>query len=111
MNRSSIFGFLSIFASGAVLGAVGLWLSGSTQIPAGSAAEPATEPAKTVSTRRVSMSADKLKIAKILTTTLEPSKVRQQLQVPATITLNVDRRATVSPRVPGIVRQVSWVRR
>jgi len=109
MNRSSIFGFLSVFASGAVLGAVGLWLSGSTQIPAGSAAEPSTEPAKTVSTRRVSMSADKLKIAKILTTTLEPSKVRQQLQVPATITLNVDRRATVSPRVPGIVRQVDVV--
>ncbi|MCY2932774.1 MAG: efflux RND transporter periplasmic adaptor subunit [Planctomycetota bacterium] len=109
MNRTSIVGFLTVFISGAALGAVSLWFLGAGRGSVGSTSESSAEPAKSVSARRVSISPEKLKVIQIETALLEPTKVRQQMQVPATITLNVDRRATVSPRVPGIVRQVDVV--
>jgi multidrug efflux pump subunit AcrA (membrane-fusion protein) len=112
MSRSSVGGAFSGLLLGLALGAGGLWALNSTKsTPVEPAqAEGGGEQAKSSAPmRHVSLSADKIKAAQIQTTKLEPAKVRETLQVPATITLNVDRRVTVAPRVAGIVRQVDAV--
>lgn len=112
MNRSSLGGVISGLILGLALGAGGLWLLNSSNPATGepAQAESGGDQAKaSAPMRRVTLSADKIKAAQIQTTKLEPAKVRETLQVPATITLNVDRRVTVSPRVAGIVRQVDAV--
>lgn len=110
MNRSSIGAALALFVTGLVLGAGGLWLTGANQASTTTINtdedQPASAAAGHASARKITLSAEKLKSAKLQLTKLEPQKVRATLDVPATIGLNVDRQVQVQPRIAGVVRQV-----
>lgn len=107
MNRISVGTAFALFLAGLGLGAGGLWLTTGAQSPSEvTAEEPAAEVAATSSMRHVSLSDEKLKVADLKLMKLEPRKVRETIEVPATIGLNVDRRVEIQPRIAGVVRQV-----
>ncbi|MFM7318150.1 MAG: efflux RND transporter periplasmic adaptor subunit [bacterium] len=109
MNRSSMAMVVATFLTGIVLGAVGLsFLPGKKNAPDG--ADTAAEaPAKTASAKHITLTGEKLKVANLKVSKLKPTSVRETLEVPATIGINVDKRVQVHPRVLGVVREVDVV--
>jgi membrane fusion protein, heavy metal efflux system len=106
MNRSYLTTALAMLMLGIVLGGGGIWVLKGVS-PKTAEPEAASETtAKPATLRHVTLSGDKLKAAELKISSIAPTKVREVLEVPATIGINVDKRVQVHPRVLGVVREV-----
>lgn len=109
MNRSSMALSVAMLVFGVVIGAGALNIIKSPDSAESGVTIESGLPEKVASTRQITLSGEKLKVANLRVARLETRTVRETLEVPATIEINVDKRVQVHPRVLGVVREVDVV--
>lgn len=109
MNRSSLAMSFAMLVIGTLIGAGAFQFIKSAGPAEAIVAGEAEAPAKVATARHITLTVEKLKVANLKVSKLEPTSVRETLEVPATIGMNVDKRVQVHPRVLGVVREVDVV--